>query len=174
MLVQTISNTASALISAMPQVFEGQSISTLDQGGQLWFVASDVAKALGYRDANQIVRYLDEQEVGYANLSTLGGNQRMRTINESGLYHLTFRSKKPAAQRFRKWVTGEVIPAIRKNGGYVAGQELLPAAEQIQTTQTIKQEAQRVGGVNAEEEREARWNGFRALKGKSTYYSGKF
>ena len=161
-------------MNTITQIFEGNSISTLEKDGQHWFVAGDVARALGYRDANHAVQCVDKAELGYMDLCTRGGKQRVRIINESGLYNLTFRSKKPAAQRFRQWITSEVIPAIRKNGGYVVGQEMLPAAEQVQTTQTIKQESQRVAGVNAAEEREARSNAFRIMRGKPAIWSGKY
>lgn len=161
-------------MNTITQVFEGKTVSTVEKDGQHWFIAGDVARALGYRDANHAVQCVDKAELGYMDLCTRGGKQRVRIINESGLYHLTFRSKKPAAQRFRQWITGEVIPAIRKNGGYVTGQEKMPAAEQLQTTQTIKQESQRVAGVNAAEEREARWNAFRGMRGKPAIWSGKY
>ncbi|MEN7526982.1 Bro-N domain-containing protein [Cupriavidus sp. DL-D2] len=83
-----------------------------------WFVASDVCTVLDYRDAFNAVRILDADEKGTHNVSTLGGDQRVTIINESGLYALVLRSRKPEARQFRKWVTAEVLPAIRKTGRY--------------------------------------------------------
>lgn len=89
-----------------------------DEKGELWFVAADVAKALDYRTANDAVRYLDIDEKDTLNQRTLGGNQDLVVINESGLYSLILRSRKPEAKAFRKWITSEVIPSIRKTGSY--------------------------------------------------------
>ena len=88
--------------------------------GELWFVAKDVCDALGiskYRDA---IARLDDDEGGLVIVDTPGGKQKMTAVNESGLYALIFRSRKPAARRFRKWVTSEVLPAIRRTGRYEA------------------------------------------------------
>lgn len=83
-----------------------------------WFVASDVCAVLDYRDAFNAVRILDADEKGTHNMSTPGGEQRVTIISESGLYALVLRSRKPEARQFRKWVTAEVLPAIRKTGRY--------------------------------------------------------
>ncbi len=150
----------------IPHVFEGSTIGTYEQEGQVWFIASDVAKALDYRDAHDAVRALDDDEQGYTDLRTLGGTQRVLVINESGLYHLSFKSRKAAAKRFRRWITGEVIPAIRRHGGYVVDMEKLSDSQHQQTVQLIREEVQRVAGVNAAEEREARRLGFMAIRGR--------
>ena len=83
-----------------------------------WFVASDVCGVLDYRDAFNAVRILDADEKDTHNVSTPGGDQRVTIISESGLYALVLRSRKPEARQFRKWVTAEVLPAIRKTGRY--------------------------------------------------------
>ncbi|WP_193583948.1 BRO-N domain-containing protein [Laribacter hongkongensis] len=98
--------------------FNDHTVRILDKDGELWFVASDVAAALEYRDAANMVRNLDDDEKGTHNVSTLGGDQEVTTINESGLYSAILRSRKPEAKRFKKWVTSEVLPAIRKTGTY--------------------------------------------------------
>lgn len=85
-----------------------------------WFVAKDVCNALGieyYRDA---IAGLDEDERGWLLVDTLGGKQKMASVNESGLYSLIFQSRKPEAKSFRKWVTSEVLPSIRQTGSYEA------------------------------------------------------
>lgn len=93
--------------------------------GEIWFVASDVATVLGYRNAPDMVRNLDNDEVSTTQIvrSSSGGNPNITTINESGLYSATLKSRKPEAKQFKKWVTSDVLPSIRKNGGYIAGQE---------------------------------------------------
>ena len=102
------------------QVFNNDdfSVRTLtDDNGNIWFVAKDVCDALGI-DTEQ-TRRLDDDEKGLRKIQTLGGMQDMTTINESGLYTLVMRSNKPQARLFRKWVTSEVLPAIRKHGAYM-------------------------------------------------------
>jgi prophage antirepressor-like protein len=86
--------------------------------GEPWFIGSDVSIALEYRDAGNMTRNLDDDEKGTQIVSTLGGEQQMLVINESGLYSAILRSRKPAAKRFKKWVTAEVLPSIRKAGRY--------------------------------------------------------
>ena len=98
--------------------FNDHTVRILNEDGELRFVASDVAAALEYRDAANMVRNLDDDEKGTHILSTLGGDQEVTTISESGLYSAILRSRKPEAKRFKKWVTSEVLPAIRKTGTY--------------------------------------------------------
>ena len=99
------------------------SIRTLSIDGEPWFVASDVCKALGIANNRDAVARLDEDEKGVALTDTLGGVQNLTTVNEPGLYALVLSSRKPEAKAFKRWITHEVIPSIRKHGGYVAGQE---------------------------------------------------
>jgi len=80
-----------------------------DQNGDPWFVAKDICDALGFRMASDATRLLDEDEKGTLNVRTPGGDQPMTIINESGLYSLILRSRKPEAKRFKKWVTGEAL-----------------------------------------------------------------
>lgn len=103
-----------------------------DDNGELqpWFIASDIAKALGYRDAGNLTRGLDEDEKLYSNLSTVRGIKKLSIINESGLYHAIFRSRSVTAKPFRRWVTQVVLPSIRKFGGYVMGLEKFSPAMQ--------------------------------------------
>lgn len=91
--------------------------------GEIWFVASDVATVLDYSVASAMTRHLDEDEKGVSIVHTLGGEQEVSIISESGLYSATLKSRKPEAKQFKKWVTSDVLPSIRKNGGYIAGQE---------------------------------------------------
>lgn len=98
--------------------FEDASIRVIEKNGEPWFVAKDIAMVLDFRDAEVACRTLEEDEKGTLNVCTLGGNQQMTGINESGLYHLILVSRKPEAKKFRKWVTEEVLPTIRKTGSY--------------------------------------------------------
>lgn len=97
----------------------------VNDDGEIWFVASDVATVLGYRNAPDMVRNLDNDEVSTTQIvrSSSGGNPNMTIINESGLYSATLKSRRLEAKQFKKWVTSDVLPSIRKNGGYIAGQE---------------------------------------------------
>ena len=97
--------------------------------GEIWFVASDVAKVLEYRDASNMIRNLDADESDTHNVSIRSENgvlqdREVTIINESGLYSATLKSRKPEAKQFKKWITSDVLPSIRKNGGYIAGQEV--------------------------------------------------
>jgi anti-repressor protein len=87
--------------------------------GEPWFVASDVAKALGYRMASDMTRRLEDYEKGTHSTRTPGGSQTVSVISEAGLYSAIIGSKIESAKRFKRWVTHEVLPAIRKNGGYM-------------------------------------------------------
>lgn len=103
-----------------PFDYAGREVRTVLVDGEPWFVAADACAVLGFRMASDAVRVLDESEKGYAEVRTPGGDQRVLIVNESGLYALIFRSRSEDAKRFRMWVTGEVLPAIRKTGGYGA------------------------------------------------------
>lgn len=84
-----------------------------------WFVGKDIAAALGYSNTRKaIADHVDPEDKGVTKCDTLNGAQRMVTINESGLYSLILSSKLPAAKKFKRWVTSEVLPAIRQSGGY--------------------------------------------------------
>lgn len=99
-------------------------IRTIEQNGEPWFVGKDVAEVLGYSDTAQAIRkHVEEEDKGVVEMTTPGGKQPLTVINESGLYSLILSSKLPTAKKFKRWVTSEVLPAIRKHGGYVAGQE---------------------------------------------------
>lgn len=98
--------------------FNQNQIQVINKDGEAWFVASEIAAMFGYRDAANLTRILDDDEKGTHNVSTLGGKQDVSVINESGFYHAAFKSRKAEVKPFRKWVTTEVLPAIRKTGSY--------------------------------------------------------
>lgn len=105
--------------------FEGQmSLRSVIREGEPWFVAADVAKALGARDARSFTRMVDEEDKGEHLVPTLGGAQKMSVVNESGLYTMLIRSQNPKAKPFRRWVTSEVLPSIRKHGAYMTADKI--------------------------------------------------
>lgn len=105
--------------NVIPFNFGKQQVRTLLIGGEPWFVASDVCDALELAGRSRnFTRMLDEDEKGAHIVSTPGGDQEVQVVNESGLYALIFKSRKAEAKRFKKWVTSEVLPAIRKTGRY--------------------------------------------------------
>lgn len=113
-----MSKNSTAVSNVIPFKFEAREVRTLLIDDQPWFVASDLANALEYGVASAMTRHLDEDEKGVSIVHTLGGEQEMLIINESGLYSAILRSRKASAKRFKKWVTAEVLPAIRKHGRY--------------------------------------------------------
>lgn len=118
---EAVENTENAM-----QVFnnaEFGKVRVVDVDGEPWLVGKDITKILGYKNSRDALRkHVSDADKGVANCDTLGGKQKMIVINESGLYSLALASKLPAAEKFRHWVTSEVIPSIRKHGGYIAGQ----------------------------------------------------
>ena len=111
--------------------FEDNAVRVIDIDGEPWFVAADVCRILDIKNSRDAVADLDDDEKGVANTDTLGGRQEMRIINESGLYNLIFRSRKPEAKKFRKWVTAEVLPSIRKTGMYVEPGRIEPPKDEM-------------------------------------------
>lgn len=93
-------------------------IRTVTKDGEPWFVAKDITDVLGLGDRTMAVQNLEESEKGKTDVGTLGGVQSMIIVNESGMYALIFKSRKKEAKAFRSWVTGTVLPAIRKTGSY--------------------------------------------------------
>lgn len=116
-------------------------IRTLELNGEPWFVGKDVAEVLGYSDTAQAIRkHTDAEEKGVVEMTTPGGRQPITIINESGLYSLILSSKLPTAKKFKRWVTSEVLPSIRKTGGYIAGQEAMTAEELMAKALTVARE----------------------------------
>jgi anti-repressor protein len=97
---------------------EGLDIRTLTMDNEPWFVAADVARALDIDNPRPSLALLEDDERGVNTIDTPGGKQSVTMISESGLYSLVLRSRKPEAREFKRWITREVIPAIRKTGTY--------------------------------------------------------
>ena len=107
------------------QIFKNEEfgeIRTVEISGEPWFVGKDVAEILGYSNPRKAISdHIDADDRGVTKCDTLGGSQELTIINESGLYSLILSSKLPNAKAFKKWVTSEVLPSIRKHGGYISG-----------------------------------------------------
>lgn len=113
--------------------FENHEVRSLLINDEPYFVGKDVAEILGYKNPRDAVnKHVDDEDKGVAKCDTLGGVQELTIINESGLYSLVLSSKLPSAKKFKRWVTSEVLPALRKTGQYqvkeLSGQELMAKA----------------------------------------------
>lgn len=131
-------------------------VRTVEIDGDPWLVGKDVALALGYSNTKDaLARHVDSEDKRGSRITTPFGEQEMTIINESGLYSLVLSSKLPGAKKFRRWVTAEVLPSIRRNGGYIAGQESmtpeeLMAAALIVANKTIENQKARLSTLTVE------------------------
>ncbi len=141
-----------------PFEFEGNKVRALADGDEVMFVASDIAKILDYRDATALTRTLDDEEKGTRPIGTHGGTQTMTVISEPGLYKAILQRQtgrmevevtREFVKRFQRWVTHEVLPAIRKTGGYIPTSESdsdedIMARAVLVAQKTIKQKNQQI------------------------------
>ena len=154
------------------QVFsnaEFGSVRSLMVNGEPYFVGRDVAKILGYANPNDaIAKHVDEEDKGVAKCDTLGGIQELTVINESGLYSLILSSKLPSAKCFKRWVTSEVLPAIRKHGVFVMDDIVNNTDALIEALQAFK--AERLQRMALEEENAVQKQQLVEMKPKASYY----
>lgn len=162
-------------VSNQVQIFNNETfgeVRTFRQGEEILFVAVDVCRALEIRNARDAVSRLDEDEKGVAIADTLGGQQTLNAINECGLYHLVLISRKPEAKAFKRWITHEVIPAIRKHGGYLTPEKveeaLLNPDTLIKLASQLKLE--RAKRKEAETKRKEAETKLAIAKPKASYY----
>jgi hypothetical protein len=101
-----------------PHIFEDNLVRSIIRNQEPWFVGSDVARALGHRDAANAFRSLDDDEKGTHIVSTPGGEQTVIIVSEPGVFRLIFTSRKPEAERFKRWLAHEVLPALRRDGHF--------------------------------------------------------
>ena len=154
------------------QIFQNAefgSVRTATIDGEPYFVGKDVATILGYsnpRDA--ISKQVDDEDKGVAKCDTLGGRQEILFINESGLYSLILRSQLPAAKRFKRWVTSEVLPAIRRHGMYATEELIANPDLAIAAFQALK--AEREKRITLEEAVAVQAQQIAELKPKASYY----
>ena len=130
-------------------------IRTIEKDGEPWFVGKDVAAALGYEKPTDAVRkHTDMEDRGISKMETPSGTQEMTIINESGLYSLVLSSKLPTAKKFKRWVTNEVIPSIRKHGAYMTPDKLekvlLSPDTLMQLAQNLKDEQEKRKALEAQ------------------------
>lgn len=122
------------------QIFDNKEfgkIRAVEHQNEPYFVASDICKALEIANTTQAVQRLDEDEKSMLNIGLSGG--ATNCVNEYGLYNLVLASRKKEAKEFKRWITHEVIPSIRKNGGYIAGQENLSDDELLEKAVLVAQ-----------------------------------
>lgn len=154
------------------QVFnnaEFGSVRSLMVNGEPYFVGRDVAKILGYANPNDaLAKRVDEEDKGVAKCDTLGGIQELTVINESGLYSLILSSKLPSAKRFKRWVTSDVLPAIRKYGVFVMDDIVNNTDALIEALQAFK--AERLQRMALEEENAVQKQQLVEMKPKASYY----
>lgn len=139
-------------------------IRALEIDGEPWLVGKDVAQVLGYKNpSNALYTHVDDEDKSFMMLDIADtqngdvpiGQTKTAVINESGLYSLILSSKLPTAKKFKRWVTSEVLPSIRKNGGYIAGQESmtpeeLMAAALLMANKTIESQKARLSALTVE------------------------
>jgi anti-repressor protein len=104
--------------------YDGSDIRTIIRDGEAWFVAKDVCAVLEISNSREALSRLDTDEKGVSITDTLGGRQVVQVVNECGLYALIFRSRKPEAQIFKRWIIHEVLPTIRRYGAYIVPERL--------------------------------------------------
>jgi anti-repressor protein len=97
---------------------DGWSVRTITIDNEPWFVASDICRELDLGNTSDVLRRIDDEDKGVSSIDTPGGRQDMRIVNESGLWTLVLGSRKPEAKAFKRWLTSEVIPTIRRTGSY--------------------------------------------------------
>lgn len=129
--------------------FNSNEVRTLEKDNQIWFVLSDVAEALEFSRGRDSARMMDDDEKGAHIMRTPGGEQEVTIINESGLYSLILKSRKASAKVFKKWVTSEVLPSIRKTGAYAAPAATITPAQQNTLQQIVAFKAGDSGGLRA-------------------------
>lgn len=123
----------------VPFDFSGQQVRVItDEQGEPWFVAADIARILGYRMASDMTRRLDNEDMGTRSVRTPGGDQHLTVITEAGLYVAILGSQVDGARAFKRWVTRDVLPAIRRTGSYGAA----PALPDITTPQGVLEMAE--------------------------------
>lgn len=130
-------------------------VRIVEVNGEAWMVGKDVAEALGHTNPQRAIReYVDGEDKGVTEIVTPGGEQEMTIINESGLYSLVLSSKLPNARKFRRWVTTEVLPTVRRHGAYMTPETLQAAIlnpdTMIQLCQQLKAEQEYSRQLEAE------------------------
>lgn len=127
----------------------------IDEHGEPWWIAKDVCQILGLGNVSQAIVNLDDDEKGVTTADTPGGAQQVAIISESGLYALILRSRRPEAREFKRWVTHEVLPAIRRTGGYGVVQGRALPQSYSDALRMLAAEVERTTTLNAQIEADA-------------------
>lgn len=152
--------------------FKDLQVRTVLVENEPWFVAKDVCDVLELSNSRMALERLDDDEKGVSSIDTLGGSQEMQTVNEYGLYSLVLGSRKPEAKEFKRWITHEVIPSIRKHGAYMTPATLEEAilnpdfGIRLLTSLKEEREARKVLELQTAQQRQI----IHELQPKATYY----
>ena len=148
--------------------YNGNEVRTVEKDGEPWWVLKDVCSILSISNTADVYNRLDSDEKGVGQIDTLGGRQKINIINESGLYNVILRSDKPEAKPFRKWVTSEVLPSIRRHGVYAVDEVLNNPDMLISALTELK--AERAKRAELEMENAIQRQQLIELNPKATYY----
>ena len=148
--------------------YNGNEVRTVEKDGEPWWVLKDVCSILSISNTADVYNRLDSDEKGIGQIDTLGGRQKINIINESGLYNVILRSDKPEAKPFRKWVTSEVLPSIRRHGVYAVDEVLNNPDMLIAALTELK--AERAKRAELEMENAIQRQQLIELNPKATYY----
>ena len=151
-------------MNQLTKVFNGHELRIIEKDNEIWFVAKDVCDILGIKNSRVAVSRLDDDERCVVLADTPGGRQKLQAVNEFGLYNLVLTSRKPEAKEFKRWITHEVIPSIRKHGAYMTPETiekaLLNPDTIINLATRLKEEQQRRKQLEAKIERDEPYTTF--------------
>lgn len=151
-------------MNQISKFFDGHELRIIDKDNEIWFVAKDVCDILEIKNSRDAVSRLDDDEKGVVLTDTPGGRQKLQAVNEFGLYNLVLTSRKPEAKEFKRWITHEVIPSIRKHGAYMTPETiekaLLNPDTIINLATRLKEEQQRRKQLEAKIERDEPYTTF--------------
>lgn len=164
----------------MPFAYGDQQVRVIERDGAPWFVAADVCAVLSIARVHDAVRGLDHDEKGADTIRTPGGDQQVTVINEPGLYSLLLRSRKAEAKEFKRWITHDVIPAIRRTGSYSAAAVPAPRSSldvlraALDEIEAVQQQAERAEARAIAAEQQSADTGARldAIEGRHDWYAG--
>src|SRR5690606_3965390 len=151
-------------MNQLSKFFDGHELRIIEKDNEIWFVAKDVCDILEIKNSRDAVSRLDDDEKGVVLTDTPGGRQKLQAVNEFGLYNLVLTSRKPEAKEFKRWITHEVIPSIRKHGAYMTPETiekaLLNPDTVINLATRLKEEQQRRKQLEAKIKRDEPYTNF--------------
>ena len=133
-------------MSLIPFEYGGQQVRVIDRDGEPWFVLADLCRVLELPNASMVARRIDPEMKGVSQIDTHGGPQQMAVVSEPGMYEVVIRSDKPEATAFRRWITSEVLPSIRKTGSFATpeSREQLLARAVIEAQAAIAEQTETI------------------------------